>query len=74
MTDHFIKEILIEKNDEFRRLYLKHQRYEQELLDLYSKRVKTQDDLLWEQNLKKKKLQIKDAMQELIIRYRRQAV
>lgn len=74
MTDHFIKEILIEKNDEFRSLYLRHQRYEQELLDLYSKRIKTQDDLLLEQNLKKKKLQTKDAMQELIIRYRRQAV
>ena len=74
MTDPFIKEILIEKNSDFREMYLKHQRYEQELVELYSKQMKTQDDLRLEQNLKKKKLQMKDAMQTLIIKYRRQAV
>jgi uncharacterized protein YdcH (DUF465 family) len=74
MEDQRIKEILIEKNDNFRKLYLEHQRYEQRLRDLGDKNYKSQTELLEEQNLKKRKLMVKDAMQKIIWEYKEKAI
>jgi len=74
MEDQRIKEILIEKNDNFRELYLQHQGYERRLLDLSKKNYKTQVELMEEQNIKKRKLLIKDAMQKIIWEYKKKAI
>ncbi len=74
MEDQRIKEILIEKNDNFRELYLEHQRYEQRLRNLSNKNFKTQNEMMEEQNLKKRKLVIKDAMQKIIFEYKEKAI
>jgi len=71
MTDPFIREILIEKNREFRQLYLRHQYFERTLETLPEEMLKTDEGLRQAQQLKKKKLHLKDAMQRLIIEYRK---
>lgn len=74
MEDQRIKEILIEKNDNFRKLYLEHQKFEQRLRDLGNKSYKSPDEMLEEQNIKKRKLMIKDAMQKIIWEYKEKAI
>lgn len=74
MEDQRIKEILIEKNDNFRELYLEHQKYEQRLRDLGDKNYKSQIELAEERNLKKRKLRLKDEMQKIIWEYKEKAI
>jgi uncharacterized protein YdcH (DUF465 family) len=71
MEDQKIKEILIEKNSEFKDLYLKHQEFEEKLQSFQQKKTKNEADVVEEQNLKKHKLQLKDAMQEMIFEFRK---
>jgi uncharacterized protein YdcH (DUF465 family) len=71
MEDQRIKEILIEKNRDFKELYLEHQGYEQKLRDLREKNHKSQVEQVEERNLKKQKLKLKDAMQKLIHEYKK---
>jgi uncharacterized protein YdcH (DUF465 family) len=66
MEDQKIKEILIEKNSEFKNLYLKHQEFEEKLQSFQQKKTKNEADVVEEQNLKKHKLQLKDAMQKML--------
>lgn len=71
MEDQKIKEILIEKNNEFKKLYLKHQEFEEILQAFQQKKTKDEADIVEEQNLKKHKLQLKDAMQKLIFEFKK---
>jgi uncharacterized protein YdcH (DUF465 family) len=70
VEDQRIKEILIEKNKEFKELFLRHQEFEQKLKTYIKKSFKTDRDLIEEKKLKKKKLRVKDAMQKYIFEYR----
>lgn len=70
MEDQRIKEILIEQNELFKKLFLQHQLCEEELLQYSVKTFKNDMEKLEEQKLKKKKLLIKDDMQRMIIEYR----
>ncbi|MBN1196888.1 MAG: YdcH family protein [Candidatus Aminicenantes bacterium] len=71
MEDQRIKEILIEKDDGFRRLFIEHQEFQQQLDDLFGTESSSEVLQIRVRNLKKRKLQLKDAMQRMIIAYRR---
>jgi uncharacterized protein len=57
-----VRDFLAKKDDEFRRLYEKHQQYEEELNTLTSKGFLSQDDELRINEIKKRKLSAKDGM------------
>jgi|WetSurMetagenome_2_1015567.scaffolds.fasta_scaffold372599_2 uncharacterized protein YdcH (DUF465 family) len=71
MEDQKLKEILIDKNNEFKKLFLKHQEFEEKLQSFQQKKTKNEADIVEEQNLKKRKLQLKDAMQKMIIEFKK---
>ncbi|HEX4998217.1 MAG TPA: DUF465 domain-containing protein [Terriglobia bacterium] len=60
MNDEQIREHLMSSNPEFYRLVEEHQNFEQRLHDLQTHHHMTEQDLLEEAVLKKKKLQTKD--------------
>lgn len=70
MEDQRIREILIEKDGDFRRLFIKHQEFQQQLDDLFMARENGDAEQIQVRELKKRKLQAKDAMQRLIDAYR----
>lgn len=74
MEDQKIKEILIEKNDEFKQIYLKHKEFEEQLLEHNDRNIRTEKDLIDEQNIKKQKLKLKDKMQKHIVEFRKQVI
>ena len=65
-----IKQILIEKSDEFKKLYDKHQNFEKRLSQLHGRLYLTSAEELEVTEIKKKKLNLKDRMQLHIERYR----
>ena len=67
-----IKQLLLQSNEEFRRLAQKHSSYDEQLEKLIHKAYLSEGEKIEEINLKKKKLQIKDQMEVLIQRYRQQ--
>lgn len=71
LTEYKVREFLLENNNEFREFHKKHQLCEQELEKIFSKKDITGDDLQNEQILKRKKLKLKDSMQELIIEFKK---
>lgn len=74
MEDQRIKEILIEQSDLFKDLFLQHQHCEEELQRCTEKTFKDDAEKVREQELKKKKLLIKDDMQRMIIEYRERGI
>ena len=66
-----IKELLMQKNETFKDLDLKHQQFDRQLNEIKSRSTKTETDLIEERNIKKQKLKIKDSMQQFIFEYRR---
>jgi uncharacterized protein YdcH (DUF465 family) len=74
LEDQRIKEILIEQNELFKTLFLQHQLCEEELHQYTVKTFKNDSEKFLEQELKKKKLLIKDDMQRLIIEYRERGI
>lgn len=72
MEEQRIKEILIERDSDFKMLVVKHQELEEKLQVFLRKRQKTDDERLMERNLKKEKLRLKDAMQKRICDFRKQ--
>ncbi len=70
MEDQRIKEILIEQSELFKKLFLQHQLCEEELQQYTERSFKDDTEKIKEQELKKKKLLIKDDMQRMIIEYR----
>ena len=72
MEEQRIKEILIEKDSEFKMLVVKHQELEEKLQQFLQRKQKSEDERVAEKNIKKEKLRLKDAMQKRICSFRRQ--
>jgi len=70
MDEKEIKELLLQENEEFRKLYQEHQKCEQELAELRARQFLPETERMKEKELKKKKLQLKDEMYRLIEEYR----
>ena len=69
MEEQKIKEILIERDSEFKMLFVKHQELEDKLQELLRRRPKTEEERITEKTIKKEKLRLKDAMQKRISSY-----
>ncbi len=65
-----LKNLLLETNDEFRRLASKHHELDERLVQLESKHYLSSDEQVEEVTLKKKKLHLKDQMEEILRAYR----
>jgi uncharacterized protein YdcH (DUF465 family) len=68
---HDLKEALLKTDDEFHQLAAKHHELESRLHELSAKHYLSQPEQVEEVTLKKRKLQLKDRMED-IIRRRRQ--
>ena len=69
-----VKNHLMAIDDEFSRLVKEHADYEHQLEVLNSRPFLTEDEQLQEVNLKKRKLSLKDQMERLIQKYKRESV
>ena len=67
-----LKAQLIETDEEFHQLAVKHHELEDRLHELTSKQYLSQPEQVEEINLKKRKLQLKDRMEDIIRRHRDQ--
>lgn len=63
---------LMSTSEEFRNLAQEHSRYEDQLHQLTRQPYLSSEDILLEAQLKKQKLRLKDQMQQLIARRRRE--
>ncbi|MCX6553720.1 MAG: hypothetical protein NTZ12_01700 [Candidatus Aminicenantes bacterium] len=71
MEDRKIKEILIEKNSAFKKLFLEHQELDVKLQLQLQKKFKSEEERIEEKNIKKRKLKLKDAMQKHICEFKK---
>lgn len=71
MGEQDIKEILLRENEEFRKVYGLHQKYEKELKKFKSKSYMSDKEKLEEKELKKKKLVLKDKLYSMITEYKK---
>jgi uncharacterized protein YdcH (DUF465 family) len=60
-----VKHLLLETNDEYRQLATKHHELEDRLHELISKHYLSDTEQIEEVTLKKRKLQVKDRMEEI---------
>jgi uncharacterized protein len=67
-----LKEQLIQSDEEFHDLAVKHHELEDRLHELTSKQYLSQPEQVEEINLKKRKLQLKDRMENILRRHRDQ--
>jgi uncharacterized protein YdcH (DUF465 family) len=70
MSQESVSPTSVKSDDEYRQLAEQHHQYESRLGELADKVVLSDDEQLEEATLKKKKLQLKDKMQELSRRSR----
>ena len=70
--DTEIKDLLMSTNEEFKRLVQQHRTYNEKLEQLSNRHFLTEAEKLEEVTLKKKKLMLKDQMQAIMSRYRRE--
>jgi uncharacterized protein YdcH (DUF465 family) len=63
-----VRERLADADPNFRRLLQKHQEYEKRLEELQSRKFLTDDEKIEEVNIKKRKLALKDEMEEMVRR------
>jgi uncharacterized protein YdcH (DUF465 family) len=68
-----LKTVLLSSDDEFRQLAAKHQELEVRLLELSSRPYLSEPEQVEEVTLKKRKLHLKDRMEDIVRRYRNQA-
>ncbi|MGE5342911.1 MAG: hypothetical protein ACM3SY_15665 [Candidatus Omnitrophota bacterium] len=73
MSEEAIREFLINNDENFKVLALKHQEYDQRLKVLADITFKTDEEIIEERNLKKEKLKAKDSMQKYIFDYKKNA-
>jgi uncharacterized protein YdcH (DUF465 family) len=71
MEEQRIKEILIEKDSEFKMLFVKHQELEEKLQLFTQNKQKSEEEKITEKNIKKEKLKLKDAMQKRIYAFKK---
>jgi len=71
MDEQKIKEIMIVKNAEFKKLYEEHKKHEETLKILKFKPVLSETEKLEEKELKKMKLVLKDRMYQMMAEYRK---
>ncbi len=71
MEEKELKELMLEKNEEFRKVYKQHQKYEKELEKYKEKNYLTEEEKLKEKELKKKKLALKDRMYYMMTEFRK---
>src|SRR5919198_451667 len=67
-----LKEQLLQTDEEFHQLAVKHHELEDRLHELTSKQYLSEPEQVEEINLKKRKLQLKDRMEDIIRRHRDQ--
>jgi uncharacterized protein YdcH (DUF465 family) len=65
-----LKHLLLETNDEYRQLAAKHHELHDRLQELTSKHYLSNDEQFEEVTLKKRKLQLKDRMEEILRTHR----
>jgi uncharacterized protein len=68
-----LRALLLRTDDEFRSLATRHQELDERLQDLHGKSYLSQPEQVEEVTLKKRKLQVKDRMEDILRRYRQQA-
>lgn len=71
MEEKELKELLLKENDEFRKAFQEHQKYEKKLEKFKKKSFLTEEERLEEKELKKKKLALKDRMYFLMIEHKK---
>ncbi|MCP4398025.1 MAG: YdcH family protein [bacterium] len=64
-----VKEILIEDNEEFARIYRKHRELDEKVTELEELHYLTPEEEIQEKKMKKDKLRLKDQMAETIKEY-----
>ncbi len=69
MKEKEVKELLIKKDETFKRLYTQHQQYEEKLKEFEKKHYLTSEEQIKVKEIKIKKLKLKDSMQAIIERY-----
>jgi uncharacterized protein YdcH (DUF465 family) len=74
MTAQDLKNLLLESDDEFRELAARHQDLEQRLHELSHRNYLSEPEQVEEVTLKKRKLQIKDQMEEIVRRRQQRTV
>jgi len=74
MTAQDLKSLLLESDDEFKQLAARHQDLEHRLNELSSRNYLSEPEQVEEVTLKKRKLQIKDRMEDIVRRYRQGAI
>ena len=67
-----LKEELLRTDEEFNQLVAKHHELEDRLHQLTSKHYLSEPEQVEEVNLKKRKLQLKDRMEDILRRYRQE--
>jgi uncharacterized protein YdcH (DUF465 family) len=67
---HQLRELLLQSDQEFRELALKHHELDDRLHDLASRAFLSEPEQVEEVQLKKKKLQLKDKMEDILRRHR----
>jgi len=71
MEERELKEHMLCENEEFRRIFEEHQGFDRALADLRRKSALSEEDLLAEKEIKKKKLALKDRMYLMMAEYGR---
>ncbi len=74
MTAQDLKNLLLESDDEFRELAARHKDLELRLTELSNRNYLSEPEQVEEVTLKKRKLQIKDRMEDIVRRYRERTV
>ena len=73
INSHELKELLAQSDEEFRQLTTKHHELDDRLHELSAKPYLSEPEQLEEVTLKKRKLQLKDRMEEILRRRQRNA-
>jgi len=72
MGDAELRQQLIAKDDDFKRLAAEHQSYDEQLKQLNRRHHLSEEDRIQEITLKKKKLRLKDQMYSIVQKYRKE--
>jgi len=67
-----LRKLLMDTNNEFKRLAAEHQSYDKQLEQLSCRHYLTDEEKIQEVMLKKKKLMLKDQMYSIVQKYRRE--